>query len=277
MSAAGFTSAYLNAIEANKLLEFSTYIKNADALLIDDIGHFTTHSYAVSELQKIINHFVVNQKMLMFTGNLYPSELKEFNEEFAAGVLRGLSTIVNQPEYKTRFDIIKLKAKQMNFNFDDDVVEFVAQNFALAPRKLEGIVKKIGVYEQVRGSVNLNEVKSMFQSEIESQIKHIENLSLSSIAQGVAKVMNIRIEDLMSKKRNKKISRARQVAMYVSRRLTEFTYEEIGKYYGRDHSTAMYATSKIENKSKSTNQSQFKSQIQQVFKELKVTGDFLTD
>ncbi|MCD4658142.1 MAG: AAA family ATPase, partial [Planctomycetes bacterium] len=163
MSAASFTSSYLNAVEANKLLEFTTHIKNADALLIDDIGHFTTHSYAVSELQKIINHFVTNQKLMVFTGNLNPAELKEFSEEFSAGVLRGLSAVINQPEYQTRFEIIKLKANQMEFNFNDEIIEFLAQNFALAPRKLEGIVKKLGVHEQVGGILSIYDVRFLFQ------------------------------------------------------------------------------------------------------------------
>ena len=277
MSAASFTSSYLNAVEANKLLEFTTHIKNADALLIDDIGHFTTHSYAVSELQKIISHYVTNQKLLVFTGNLNPVELREFSEEFSAGVLRGLSAVINQPEYQTRFEIIKLKAKQMEFNFNDEIVEFLAQNFAFAPRKLEGIVKKLGVHEQVRGILSIYDVRYLFQNEIESQIKRLESLSLSKIAQGVSKVMKVKLEDLISKKRNKLISQARQIAMYVSRRLTEYTYHEIGKYFGRDHSTAMYATSIVDVKTKEKTQNQLKSQIQQVLKELKITGDYTSN
>lgn len=241
-----FTNELINSIQNNKNEEFRNKYRNIDVLLIDDIQFISKKEGTQEEFFHTFNALHESNKQIIISSDRPPKEIKTLEDRLRSRFEWGLIADIQAPDYETRIAILRKKVDTERLPVGNEVMAFIAKSIVSNIRELEGALTRIVAYATLTNqvvSIELAEtaLKDIFNEKTSIQITpHI-------IQEVVASYFNIHTEDIQSSKKSKNIAFPRQIAMYLCRKLLDISLPKIGKYFGnRDHTTVIYAVSKIE-------------------------------
>jgi chromosomal replication initiator protein len=246
ITAETFTNEFIQAVRENNTSAFKNKYRFVDILLIDDIHFLQNKKETQEELFNTFNALYDANKQMVFTCDRPVSELKDFNDRLQNRVGRGLNVDLQIPKYETRFAILKKKIEPYNVHIPDEVIELISRNISTNIRDLESAMNKLVAYTDIiKKPVTLEIAQEQLRDNFMSPKQ--SNLSVEIIQREVADYYQLSLSDLKGKKRTKSIVFPRQLAMYITRKLTECSTIEIGQSFGgRDHATVIHSCDKIE-------------------------------
>ena len=246
VSAQGFMSDFTNAVRTSTYAEFDAKYQHLDALVIDDIQYLCGDKRVIqNKLFDIFEKLVPFGKQIIFTSDTYAKSLKAMDERLISRFTQGLSVEVEPPELETRAMILLKKAQLLNFDLSEEVAFYIARNIKSNVRELEGALQRLMAYHMFRvtGPVTLDVAREALHSLIDIPTVPI---TIEQIQTTVAEYFGIALSDLYSSKKTKSVVVPRQVAMYLAKELTRYSYPEIAtKFAKKDHTTVMHAVKKI--------------------------------
>ncbi len=239
-----YVSDVVKAYQRKAFDEFKRYYHSLDLLLIDDIQFFSGKSRTQEEFFYAFEALVANKAQVIITSDTYPKEISGIDDRLISRFDSGLTVAVEPPELEMRVAILLRKAHSEGVNLSEDVAFFVAKHLRSNVRELEGALRKILAYSKFHG----REITIELTKEALKDLLTVQNrqISVDNIQKTVADRYGIKIADMYSKKRPADIARARQIAMYLAKELTQKSLPEIGELFGgRDHTTVLHAVRKI--------------------------------
>ncbi len=240
-----FTNELIDAIKTGKNIEFRSKYREADLFLVDDIQFIAGKESTQEEFFHTFNTLYENHKQIVLTSDRKPDDMLTLEERLRSRFLWGLTADINPPDYETRMAILKNKAKQLGLNLSDDVCNYIAINITSNVRQIEGTVKKILAYRDLNNMpLDLDSISKVISDMFKSEGNALPTPNL--IIGQVCKFYNVDEVVLRGTQKNKGTAEARQVAMYLIRKLTNLSLPDIGKEFARDHSTVLYAIRKVE-------------------------------
>ena len=240
-----FTNELIDAIKSGRNIEFRSKYREADLFLVDDIQFIAGKESTQEEFFHTFNKLYEEHKQIVLTSDRKPDDMLTLEERLRSRFLWGLTADINPPDYETRMAILKNKAKQLGLTLDDDVCNYIAVNVTNNVRQLEGTVKKILAYRDLNNMpLDLPNISRAIDDMFKSEGNALPTPGL--IVTQVCKFYNVDESVLRGTQKNKGTAEARQTAMYLIRKLTNLSLPEIGKEFGRDHSTVLYAIRKVE-------------------------------
>lgn len=242
-----FTNELINSLRHAKMDEFRNKFRSIDVLLIDDIQFIAGKKSTQEEFFHTFNALYESHKQIVVTSDKFPKEIPDLEERLRSRFEWGLIADIQAPDIETKQAILKMKADQNKIELPEDVAFFLANSVISNVRELEGYLVRIGAFASLTSTpINLEMSKNILKDIIIEQNKEI---TVENIQKIVASHYQIKTSDLKSPKRLKTLVLPRQVAMYISRKLTSSSYPEIGnKFGGKDHSTIIHAIKKIDKK-----------------------------
>ena len=240
-----FTNEFIDSIKNKNNIAFRNKYRNVDILLIDDIQFLTGKEGTQEEFFHTFNTLHEENKQIVISSDRPPKEIPKLEDRLRSRFEMGLITDISTPNFETRIAILRKKAESYKEDIPNDVLSFIADNIHSNIRELEGALTTVVAYaklygEQITLPIAKNALKDIFKAK--------ENIVIDSsyIKEMTAKYFNVTVEDIDSKKRTKAIALPRQVAMYLTRNLTDLSLPKIGEDFGgRDHSTVIHACQKI--------------------------------
>lgn len=267
VSAENFGNDFTASLISKKPNDFKNKYRNLDVLLLDDI-HFLQNKDGM-QMELFYTFEALSQKnaQMVFTCDRPIREIKNMADRLVSRLSNGLCIDLQPPDYETRYAILQKKIELQHRTLEPEIIDFIAKNVETNVRELESALDKVLGYEELIGKkVNLDILKNQLRDIISSN--STENISLDVIQKVIADNYQISISDLKGKKREKKFVVPRQIAIYISRELTEISYTELGNEFGgKDHSTIMTAYKKIAEQIKID--SSLESRIQSYIREIK--------
>lgn len=240
-----FVNGMVSALRHNRMDEFKNYYRSVDALLIDDIQFFANKTRSMEEFFHTFNVLLECQKQIIMTGDRLPREVENLDDRLQSRLVWGLSVEVEPPDVETRVAILRKKVEHLGLDIPNDVAFFIARRFRSNIRDLEGALLRVLAILRLRNTTNIT--MDFVQDALRDQLAVMDKMvTIESIKKLVASHFNIRVADLDSKSRARNITRPRQMAMALSKELTNHSLPEIGdKFGGRDHTTVLHACRKI--------------------------------
>jgi chromosomal replication initiator protein len=235
-----FVGSMVSALQLNAISEFKRYYHSVDALLIDDIQFFANKERSQEEFFHTFNAIFESGRQIIMTCDKYHSEINGLEERLKSRFGWGLSVAVEPPELETRAAILINKANHEQVYLANEEAMFMAQKLRSNVRELEGALKKVIAHARFMGTdISIPLIKEALKDLLAIQNKLI---SVDNIQRTVAEYYKIKMADMVSKRRNRSIARPRQIAMCLSKELTNHSLPEIGNLYGgRDHTTVLHA------------------------------------
>lgn len=240
-----FTVEFVEAIQSDRVNEFSGFYKSMDVLIIDDIQFLVGKEKTQDLFFQIFNILHQTGKQIVLSSDKSPKDLKGLNERLISRFSWGLSADIQPPDFETRVAILKNKSETYGISLSNDVFEYIAYNITSNIRELEGCLIKL------LASSSLNSKEIDFEL-VKKTVKEVStnkqvNISIDYITKIVCEFFNVEENKVREKNRRKEVVLARQVAMYLSKQLTKSSLKTIGLHFGgRDHSTVIHAQSSIE-------------------------------
>ena len=240
-----FTNELIEAIRTGKNVEFRNKYREADLFLIDDIQFIAGKETTQEEFFHTFNTLYENRKQIVMTSDRKPSDLLTLEDRLRTRFEWGLLASIEAPDYETRMAIIKKKAASLGMELGHDVCDYIAVNVTNNVRQIEGTVKKIMAYRDLNNMpLDLPNVSRAISDMFKSEGNALPTPSL--IISQVSKVYNLDENVLRGTQKNKRTAEARQVAIYLIRKLTNLSTPDIGKEFNRDHTTILHSINKIE-------------------------------
>ncbi|RVU83689.1 chromosomal replication initiator protein DnaA [Leucothrix sargassi] len=240
-----FVNGMVAALRHNRIEEFKNYYRSVDALLIDDIQFFANKTRSMEEFFHTFNVLLECQKQIIMTGDRLPREVENLDDRLQSRLVWGLTVEVEPPDVETRVAILRKKVEHMGLDIPNEVAFFIARRFRSNIRDLEGALLRVLAILRLRNTktITLDFVQEALRDQLAVMDKMV---TIESIKKLVAEHFNIRVADLDSKSRARSITRPRQMAMALSKELTNHSLPEIGeKFGGRDHTTVLHACRKV--------------------------------
>jgi chromosomal replication initiator protein len=235
-----FVGDMVRALQHNTINEFKTAYRSLDALLIDDIQFFAGKERSQEEFFHTFNALLEGQQQVILTCDRYPKEVEGLEERLKSRFGWGLTVSIEPPELETCVAILMSKASAANVELPEEVAFFVAKRIRSNVRELEGALRRVIANSQFTGRpITLDFAKEALKDLLALQERLV---TIENIQKTVAEYFKIRVADLLSKRRSRSITRPRQVAMALSKELTNHSLPEIGDAFGgRDHTTVLHA------------------------------------
>ena len=240
-----FVSDMVKALQHNKMNEFKNSYRSLDALLVDDIQFLADKSRSQEEFFHTFNSLYEARAQMVITCDRFPKEIEGLEDRIRSRLGWGLAVDIKPPDLETRVAILKSKAEQSNAPVPDDVAFFIAERFKSNIRELEGALKRVVAHARFTNEpITQDFARQALKELLAVQDKPV---TIESIQKLVAEYFKIRVADLLSSRRNRSITRPRQIAMALTKLLTRHSLPEIGSAFGgRDHTTVLHACRKIE-------------------------------
>lgn len=245
VSAESFTNEFILSLREKTDKAFKNKYRNLDVLLLDDIHFLQGKDSTQEELFYTFDALSQKKAQMVFTCDRPIREIKTMAERLVSRISNGMCIDLQPPNYETRYAILQKKIELQHKFLEPEIIDYIAQNVETNVRELESALEKVFGYEELIGQkLTLEIVKNQLRDIISSN--SAENISLDIIQKVIADNFQISVADLKGKKRDKKFVIPRQIAIYISRELTEISYTELGNEFGgKDHSTIMHAYEKI--------------------------------
>jgi len=239
-----FVADMVKALQMNAINDFKRYYRSVDALLIDDIQFFAKKERSQEEFFHTFNALLEGGQQVILTSDRYPKEIDGLEERLKSRFGWGLTVAVEPPELETRVAILMKKAEQSRVDLPHDAAFFIAQRIRSNVRELEGALKRVIASAHFMGrDITIELIRESLKDLLALQDKLV---SIDNIQRTVAEYYKIKVSDVLSKRRSRSVARPRQVAMALSKELTNHSLPEIGDAFGgRDHTTVLHATRKI--------------------------------
>ena len=239
-----FVADMVKALQLNAITDFKRYYRSVDALLIDDIQFFAKKDRSQEEFFHTFNALLEGGQQMILTCDRYPKEIDGLEERLKSRFGWGLTVAVEPPELETRVAILMTKATQARIDLPPDAAFFIAQRIRSNVRELEGALKRVIASAHFVGKpIDIDLIKESLKDLLALQDKQV---SMDNIQRTAAEYYKIKVADMMSRRRSRSVARPRQMAMALSKELTNHSLPEIGDSFGgRDHTTVLHACRKI--------------------------------
>lgn len=239
-----FVADMVKALQTNSINEFKRFYRSLNALLIDDIQFFAGKDRSQEEFFHTFNALLEGQQQIILTSDRYPKEIEGMEERLKSRFGWGLTVAVEPPELETRVAILISKAEQSNIELPYEVAFFIAKRIRSNVRELEGALRRVIANAHFTGKpITIEFVHEALRDLLALQDKLV---TIENIQKTVAEYYKVKVADLLSKRRSRSIARPRQMAMALSKELTNHSLPEIGDLFGgRDHTTVIHACRKV--------------------------------
>lgn len=245
VSSEKFTNELINAIKDDKNEEFRTKYRSVDILLIDDIQFIAGKERTQEEFFHTFNALHEANKQIILSSDRPPKEIPTLEDRLRSRFEWGLIADIQAPDFETRMAILKKKADVENLNIPNEVMVYIATKIKSNIRELEGALIRIVAYSSLTNREITVDLATEALKDIISN-KQNKSITIDLIQDVVATYFNLRVEDLKSQRRTRNVAYPRQIAMYLSRKLTDMSLPKIGEEFGgRDHTTVIHAYEKI--------------------------------
>lgn len=244
------TEEYINELIKNlqhggernsRMDKFRQKYRNVDVLLIDDIQFLESKTYTMEEIFHTFDSLHNNNKQIVITSDRLPKDIPTLPDRLRTRFEMGLVVDITPPDFETRVAILKNLAEQISLKVDFEVFEYIANNFVSNVRELEGAFNKVSAYADIeKTDLTLAFAKRVLNCEAMKKA-----LTIDKVAKAVGEFYGVSISDFLSSSRNQRVSSARHVAVYLSRELTQKSFESIAEYFNKKHTTMLYSYEKI--------------------------------
>ena len=240
-----FTVEVTEAIRYKTTDQLRAKYRDKDMLLVDDIQFIAGKEATQVEFFNTFNNLYESGHQIVLTSDRPPSDMMRLEERLRSRFEWGLMADIQSPDYETRLAIVKEKAIQLNLELPDVVLEAIAKNITANVRQIEGIVKKMLALKQLENAeMDTTTLMRALQELLRDKDSYMP--SPEAIIEETGKCYGIDVSEIMSTSRTKEVAMARQVAMYIIRQLTKLSLPEIGRVFGRDHTTVIHSLEKVE-------------------------------
>ncbi len=239
-----FVSDMVKSLQLGAINEFKQHYRSLDALLIDDIQFFAKKEQSQEELFHTFNSLLEKGSQMILTCDKYPKEIDGLEDRLKSRLGWGLPVVIEPPELETRVAILLSKAKAMNHELNEESAFFIAQKVRSNVRELEGALKRVIANSNFTGrQITIDLIQDSLKDLLAIQARQV---SVENIQKTTAEYYNIKMSDILSKRRSRSVARPRQMAMFLAKELTNYSLPEIGESFGgRDHTTVIHACKKI--------------------------------
>ncbi|MGV6858374.1 MAG: chromosomal replication initiator protein DnaA [bacterium] len=238
-----FVADMVKALQHNSIDSFKRHYRSLDALLIDDIQFFAGKERSQEEFFHTFNALLEGGQQVIMTSDRYPKDVTGLEERLKSRFGWGLTVAIEPPELETRVAILNRKAEESGESLPVEVAFFVAKRVRSNIRELEGALRRIIASARLTGQpITIDFTRECLRDLLASQEKLV---TLDNIKKTVADYYNLKVSDLLSARRSRSIARPRQLAMLISKELTNHSYPEIGAAFERDHTTVLHACKKV--------------------------------
>ena len=238
-----FTNDVIEGIRRKEILSIKKKYRNCDLFLIDDIQFLENKTTTQEEFFHTFNELLNKGKQVIITADRYPREIKTIERRLISRFSSGIVAKIDAPVYETRVAIIKNELEKIDLILAEDVILHIAHAIKTNVREIKGVIKCLEAeYSLLNQEINLDSARII--------LKDILNLDKSPIAvndiiKEVSKNFNVKVADIKSEKRDREITIARQVAMYIAREITNLSYPVIGNYFEKNHVSVIQSYKKI--------------------------------
>ena len=240
-----FTNELIDAIKNGKNIEFRSKYREADLFLVDDIQFIAGKESTQEEFFHTFNKLYEEHKQIVMTSDRKPGDMLTLEDRLRTRFEWGLLADIQPPDYETRMAILKNKARTLGLDLGDDVCNYIAINITNNVRQIEGVVKKLMAYRDLDNMpLDLPNVSKVIEDSFKTEGNALPTPAL--VISQVCKFYSIDESVLRGTLKKKNVAEARQMAMYLIRNLTNLSLPDIGKEFGRDHSTVLYAIRRVE-------------------------------
>jgi len=241
LSSEKFTNEYIDAIQNNQVIKFRRKYRQADVLLIDDIQFLAGKERIQEEFFHTFNTLHESHKQIVLTCDRPANEIQNLEQRLVSRFEWGLVSEMQAPDVETRMAILRKKEKAMNVQLPEEVINFLATRIRTNIRRLEGALIRVASLASLTGKkLTIQTVETLLREILHEEGRY--NINIETIQKRVAEHFDIRLADMTSKRRPENIAFPRQVAMFLSRQMTESSLNTIGEAFGgRDHGTVLHA------------------------------------
>ena len=248
ISSERFTNEFIDAIKNSRLVKFRNRYRQADVLLIDDIQFLSGKERSQEEFFHTFNTLFDGHKQIVLSSDCPPSEIRNLEHRLVSRFEWGLTAELQPPDIETRVAILRKKAQTLHIKLENSVFEFLAQRIRTNVRRLEGALMRVASFASLSGrELSPETVEHLLKDILQEEVRRA--VTIEQIQRRVAEHFDVRLADMTSKRRPANIAFPRQVAMFLSRKLTKTSLSEIGDAFGgRDHGTVLHAHRLVQGK-----------------------------
>lgn len=241
-----FTNEFINAIQTNSLVKFRRRYRQADILLIDDIQFLAGKERSQEEFFHTFNSLFEGRKQIVLSSDQPPSEIAQLEQRLVSRFEWGLTAELQPPDMETRLAILRKKAAGLDVNLPNHVLEYLAHRVKSNVRRLEGALLRVASFSSLSGRpLTDDSIEHVLRDILQEEARRA--VSIDQVQRKVAEHYDVRLADMTSKRRPANIAFPRQVAMFISRRLTKSSLQDIGEAFGgRDHGTVIHACKTVQ-------------------------------
>jgi len=243
-TAESFANYFTQALAEKSLPSFRQRFRNVDVLLVDDADFFDGKRAIQEEFLNTLKKLEREERQVVVTADRHPRLLTKSSDDLVSRLLSGLGCRIESPDAQTRLAIVRRQAEELQLTVDDDVLRLVAERFTNNVRELNGALNCVKTYASMTG-------RRVTYTAARSAIANLERdclriVRIADVERAVCQLFGVSTDDLKSATRARSVAQPRMLAMYLTRRLTNSPYSEIGRYFGgRNHATVMSAEKKI--------------------------------
>ena len=241
--------------------KFHQKFQNVDILLMDDIQFIESKMKTMEDFFSTFEALYTNNKQIVIASDRLPADIPKLDNRLRTRFEMGLVVDMLPPDFETRVEIVRAYAKELEVESEDEVFEYIADNFVNNVRELKGAFNKVSAYAEFSG---LGVTLDVAQKALNCKVRK-KDLTVDKIAQNVADYYELTVKDLKSTARQQKIANARHIAVYLAREVLQMSYESIGEFFNKKHTTIMYSCDMIADKLKTD------SELKSVIEELKAS------
>jgi chromosomal replication initiator protein len=248
ISCSTFMDVFHEAVRAGRMMEFRHRFRNCEMLVIDDIHFLSKHEQTQEEFFHTFNALHQSGRQIVLSSDAAPVEIPDLEERLVSRFNSGLVARMEKPCYETRVNILKAKARLHEMELPEEVPAYIAARIDSNIRELEGALTKVRGFAMATGRmIDLHLAKEAIGGDVLGQGNAQPNIQ--AILEAVVRYYDVKLSDLLGKRRHKSVALPRQVCMWLARRHTRYSLEEIGGYLGgRDHTTVLHAIRTIDSR-----------------------------
>jgi chromosomal replication initiator protein len=243
-----FTNDFIQAIQTNSLVKFRKRYRQADVLLIDDIQFLAGKERSQEEFFHTFNSLFEGRKQIVLSSDQPPSEIAQLEQRLVSRFEWGLTAELQPPDMETRLAILRKKADSLQVSLPPHVLEYLAHRIKSNVRRLEGALLRVASFASLSGRPLSDEsIEHLLRDILQEEARRAVNID--QVQRKVAEHYDVRLADMTSKRRPANIAFPRQVAMFISRRLTKTSLQDIGEAFGgKDHGTVIHACKTVQSR-----------------------------
>ncbi len=250
VSCDAYMNQFIECVQNKQMNEFRDRYRNVDVLVIDDIHFLANRDRSQEEFFHTFNDLYQSNRQIVLSSDAAPGDISDLEDRLISRFQWGLTAEVTKPGYETRVAILRAKSELRSMDVPDEVIAYLATKIDSNARELEGAIVTIQGHANLQGrSIDMKLVQEAMREPVAGS-KHSQ-VTLQHIIDAVTEYFGVKLSDLQSRRRHKSVTEPRQVCMWLARKRTRFSLEEIGGYFGgRDHTTVMHSIRTVDAKSK---------------------------